>query len=636
MKTNLKRMIPVFLVLGITLIMSFLLYNKVTEREEDRCWELLSDSSQSVIKEIRMKFEDNITILGLAANTMAQDDKFEPDQISSLHLDDFEENSIFSRIDILYPDDTILYENGTHKKLRDDVTFREIAELGEHISSRMIDTETGKEAVYYYMPVKKNGQYRAILTGVIACDTLAEIFQPTIYDGQAVCCIVDSVNGDYIMDNWHDGLGNAYDTPDRKRLKGYEDIDLKSEIKNQQTGTIAFESRTNGLDTYLYYAPIGLFDWELLVVTQETVIFSSLIYLKNLLIIVGIIEAILLLLYFFWNYSTVRQLTKSRQETEQQLEISTTLIQCVTELASDKDIEISIQNLLEIINQYFHSDRTYIFELSADKKDLYNTYEYVKPGITPQIDNLQAVPVSVLPHWMESFQKFQPYYISSLEQEKEYESYEILKVQDIERLIAVPLGKPGDVIGFVGVDNPGQFYDDATLLSSIQFFLTNSLSTKKQKEYLKYMSYRDMLTTLFNRNKYMQVLDSSKEVPLSNIGVAYIDLNGLKRLNDQEGHEAGDRFICSAAQVILEIFPEHGYRIGGDEFVILMPDTSQEEFSEKIQQLQKNMEARKVSISIGSLWKETCNDLELLLKDADQVMYQAKQRYYQSHDRRKN
>lgn len=636
MKNNLKRMIPVFLVFGITLVMSFLLYHKVTRREENRCWELLSDSSQSVIREIRMKFEDNITILSLAANTMAQDDVFEPHQISSLHLDDFQKNSIFTRIDILYPDDTILFEDGTHAKLRNDVRFRDIAELGEHISSRMIDTETGKKTVYYYMPVTKNGQFRAILTGVIDCDSLAEIFQPTIYDGHVNCCIVDSTSGDYIMTNWHDGFENVYETPDIKQLKGYENVDLKSEIKAQHTGSMAFESLSDGQDSYLYYTPIGVFNWELLVVAQKNVIFSSLLYLKNLLIVVGIIEAFLLLLYFFWDFTRVSQLTKSRRETEQQLEISNTLIQCVTELASDRDIDVSIQNLLKIINQYFHSDRTYIFELSADKKDLYNIYEYVKPGITPQIDNLQAVPVSVLPHWMENFQKFQPYYISSLEQEKEYESYEILKAQDIERLIAVPLGKPGDIIGFVGVDNPRQFYDDATLLSSIQFFLTNSLATKKQKEYLKYMSYRDMLTSLFNRNKYMQVLDSYRDVPLSNIGVAYIDLNGLKRLNDQEGHEAGDKFICSAAQVILKIFPEHGYRIGGDEFVILMPDTSQNDFSEKIRQLQKNMETRKISVSIGSLWKETCTDLEQLLKDADQVMYQTKQRYYQSHDRRKN
>lgn len=52
------------------------------------------------------------------------------------------------------------------------------------------------------------------------------------------------------MDTWHSTLENAYDTPDRTRLKGYEDIDLKDEVRNQKTGVIAFQSQTNGKGTY--------------------------------------------------------------------------------------------------------------------------------------------------------------------------------------------------------------------------------------------------------------------------------------------------------------------------------------------------------------------------------------------------
>ena len=210
--------------------------------------------------------------------------------------------------------------------------------------------------------------------------------------------LVDSADGHYVLDTWHPTLGNAYDTPDRTLLKGYEDVDLKNEVKALKTGVIAFESNTNGKDTYMYYTPAGLFDWELLVIAQEDIVFSSLHYLKNLLIFAGIIEIVLLILYIIWNFYTVDQLAKSQKETRAQLEISNTLIQCVTELSSDKDINISIQNLLEIITQYFNSDRTYIFEIDPAKDVLNNTYEYVKDGITPQIDNLQEVPVSELPN----------------------------------------------------------------------------------------------------------------------------------------------------------------------------------------------------------------------------------------------
>ena len=62
---------------------------------------------------------------------------------------------------------------------------------------------------------------------------------------------------------------------------------------------------------------------------------------------------------------------------------------------------------------------------------LRNTYEYVKSGVSVQIDNLQEVPITVLPKWMESFLKFEPYYISDLEQERGSESYNMLKEQDV-------------------------------------------------------------------------------------------------------------------------------------------------------------------------------------------------------------
>ena len=235
---------------------------------------------------------------------------------------------------------------------------------------------------------------------------------------------------------------------------------------------------------------------------------------------------------------------------------------------------------------------------------------------------------------MESFYRFEPYYISDLEQERGYDSYDMLKEQDVNRLIAVPLGKKGDPIGFVGVDNPRQFYDDATLLSSIQFFLTNSLATKKQQEQLQYMSYRDMLTFLYNRNKYIEVLDSYKGKTLEKVGAAYIDLNGLKQINDNQGHEAGDTFIRSAAHVLSSIFPENTYRIGGDEFVIMVHDIDASEFHDKMTKLQQNMQQQRISISIGFLWKDSCENLEEMLKEADHRMYKAKKAYYQTADRR--
>ena len=148
------------------------------------------------------------------------------------------------------------------------------------------------------------------------------------------------------------------------------------------------------------------------------------------------------------------------------------------------------------------------------------------------------------------------------------------------------------------------------------------------------MSYRDMLTFLFNRNKYIEVLDSHQGKILENVGTAYIDLNGLKQINDSHGHEAGDAFIQNAAKILSSIFPDKVYRIGGDEFVIIQSSIGELEFHNRINRLQEYMKQDQISISIGFLWKASCENLEDMLKEADHRMYEAKKTYYQTADRR--
>ena len=108
----------------------------------------------------------------------------------------------------------------------------------------------------------------------------------------------------------------------------------------------------------------------------------------------------------------------------------------------------------------------------------------------------------------------------------------------------------------------------------------------------------------------------------------YIDLNGLKRVNDQFGHRAGDELIVRAAMAAAEVFAEDVYRVGGDEFVVLRFDITQEEFAARTDQLRKKMRENQINASIGTVWRETAGDLEELLRCADESMYSEKKQYY--------
>lgn len=325
------------------------------------------------------------------------------------------------------------------------------------------------------------------------------------------------------------------------------------------------------------------------------------------------------------------QLISREGKIKERLEIATILNKCIAELISGEDEDAAISNLLRIISGYFDGDRSYIVQIDEKRNVCTNTYEYTMNGVTAEKDNLQEVPMEMLDIWMDSFRKNGLYYIPDIEEEQGQPYYETLKMQDITRLLAVPLNSDGKIIGFLGVDNPRLHYEDHTLLSSIQYFLTDSLKAKERKARLQYMSYRDMLTTLYNRNRYIQVLEGMQAKTVIKTGVAYIDINGLKRVNDLYGHEAGDRLIINTARSMLAILPENAYRVGGDEFVLICFDMDEKIFRSKVRDICDSIAAKRISVSVGTVWEESSSELETMLRRADDLMYEEKKKYYEEH-----
>ena len=325
------------------------------------------------------------------------------------------------------------------------------------------------------------------------------------------------------------------------------------------------------------------------------------------------------------------QLISREGKIKERLEIATILNKCIAELISGEDEDAAISNLLRIISGYFDGDRSYIVQIDEKRNVCTNTYEYAMNGVTAEKDNLQEVPMEMLDIWMDSFRKNGLYYIPDIEEEQGQPYYETLKMQDITRLLAVPLNSDGKIIGFLGVDNPRLHYEDHTLLSSIQYFLTDSLKAKERKAHLQYMSYRDMLTTLYNRNRYIQVLEGMQAKTVIKTSVAYIDINGLKRVNDLYGHEAGDRLIINTASSMLAILPENAYRVGGDEFVLICFDMDEKIFLSKVRDICDSIAAKRISVSVGVVWEESSSELETMLRRADDLMYAEKKKYYEKH-----
>lgn len=161
---------------------------------------------------------------------------------------------------------------------------------------------------------------------------------------------------------------------------------------------------------------------------------------------------------------------------------------------------------------------------------------------------------------------------------------------------------------------------------------------KEQTEILKRLSFEDSLTGLFNRNKFNQTMQSFETATFSQLGVASIDLNGLKKVNDQMGHSAGDRLIRCTADHITRVFPKKSYRIGGDEFVVIDTELEESAFRKAVSTMQANMAQDGISVSMGISWRCSRCNIKEQFDEADRLMYRAKAEFYSSYDndRRRN
>ena len=160
---------------------------------------------------------------------------------------------------------------------------------------------------------------------------------------------------------------------------------------------------------------------------------------------------------------------------------------------------------------------------------------------------------------------------------------------------------------------------------------TNKL--KSAYKLLETYAHTDGLTGLYNRSFYEEELDLlaiSRRYP---IGIIIIDLDGLKYINDTFGHTAGDKIICKAADILKVTFRGDDLitRTGGDEFTILLPNTTYDNLQIAMERVKQNVDKAneiadgyEVKLSMGSAIAETKEKLLGSVKLADNRMYEDK------------
>ena len=161
---------------------------------------------------------------------------------------------------------------------------------------------------------------------------------------------------------------------------------------------------------------------------------------------------------------------------------------------------------------------------------------------------------------------------------------------------------------------------------------------KKAEAYLEYLGKHDVLTQLRNRAFYVEELNRlSRQGPWP-LSLIAIDLNGLKRINDELGHAAGDALLRRMGEVLTKAVdaPACAARIGGDEFMVLLPGMTKHNalmVQERIQSLveinNQFYPGQALNLAMGMSCCDAGSEVEAAVHQADQQMYAAKMRYYE-------
>ncbi len=329
--------------------------------------------------------------------------------------------------------------------------------------------------------------------------------------------------------------------------------------------------------------------------------------------------------------TNITKYEKKRKKLEFELSNEQTLVKCIQTLAEYNDIATAINKLLNIIADFYQGERAYIFEIDYGKQSISNTYEWCMEGISAEINNLQDIPICSVERWISEFKTKGEFYINSVGKTvtKESIEYEILTAQGIESLVVAPLIENNEIVGFLGVDNPSSNINDLTLLKSVIFFVMNDINKRQLLAKLEEMSFIDILTGLENRNKYISTLEEIEKNPPKTLGIIYMDLNGLKTMNDTHGHACGDKLLKHIAEILISIFKKDVFRIGGDEFVVFCRNVEKEKFELNVESLRKRIESDKeLKVSIGSNWNTGKIMVDEQIAYADKLMYAEKKNYY--------
>ena len=299
-------------------------------------------------------------------------------------------------------------------------------------------------------------------------------------------------------------------------------------------------------------------------------------------------------------------------------------------LNSNHNSEYTLDKLLSLINKYFYSNISIFIDCSHDDKNIY-IKDVSKDALTKTNFKNKIEEDRILSILQNEFLNTTEIYDDDIRNNPHYSNASAyIDKYSIRSILGSSIIKTYDnTLGYLIIVNPKENIDVSNSLNIFSLIFGNYLFNEGLIKKLEHLSYHDSLTKVNNSNSYkMKVKELKKETNFS-IGISFIDMNGLKDINDNLGHIVGDNYLNQVGCKLYDIFGEEVYRIGGDEFVVIAEHISEENFINRMNKLiEFNNKEFSKRLAIGYGWHEFIENFNETINKIEQDMYKEKKLYY--------
>ena len=294
------------------------------------------------------------------------------------------------------------------------------------------------------------------------------------------------------------------------------------------------------------------------------------------------------------------------------------------------DPSVGVQKFIERVGQILGAERLYVFEEAGDGT-VNGTFEWKRDHSAFELlPELQHIPLSEVRALLDRFDDSPVTLIEDIQAfEREHEGF-VTHVLGAKSIVSGHLNLSSGLSGYSVIVNPSPdtFHTASLLLTTLTRFLEVMLRNRDIVGHLNALGTTDQLAGVMNRRaliEHVEHLEDGRQ-----IGIVFGDINGLKAVNDRQGHREGDRLIRSVAQVMSSLVgAERVFRMGGDEFLMIVDNVEGRDLEGIVSKLREGFTAHGASVALGcASFATPLESIDTVISKVDHLMYEDKGAHY--------